>query len=70
MLNATVIDRINITSDLIILRVKPDLEIPTFSAGQYVALGLLGSAPRYNGAEPEPEPVAPDKLIKRAYSIG
>jgi ferredoxin--NADP+ reductase len=44
--------------------------VPEFKAGQYVALGLPGSAVRYNGALPEKETVAPDKIVKRAYSIG
>ncbi len=70
MLNATVVDRVDVTPDLLILRVKPDGGIPPFQPGQYVALGLPGSAPRYPGAEPEPEPAAAGKLIKRAYSIG
>jgi ferredoxin--NADP+ reductase len=70
MLNATVVDRIDITPDLMVLRVKPDAGVPHFLPGQYVALGLPGSAPRMEGAPPETEAVAPDKLIKRAYSIG
>lgn len=70
MLNSTVVDRINVTPELMILRVKPDSGVPSFHPGQYVALGLPGSAPRYEGAPEERETPAPDKLIKRAYSIG
>lgn len=70
MLNSTLIERIEVTPDLLILRVKPDAGVPDFKPGQYVALGLMGVAPRYSGAEPEVEAPAPDKLIKRAYSIG
>ena len=70
MLNSTVVDRIDVTQELMILRVKPDAGVPHFIPGQYVALGLPGAAPRYEGALPEPESPAPDKIIKRAYSIG
>ena len=70
MLNSTLIERIEVTPDLLILRVKPDAGVPDFKPGQYVALGLMGVAPRYIGAEPEVETPAADKLIKRAYSIG
>lgn len=35
-----------------------------------MALGLPGSAPRPAQFPPDKEPYAPDKLIKRAYSIG
>lgn len=70
MLNATVIDRVDVTPELMILRVRPDAGVPSFTPGQYVAIGLLGGATRYAGAAPESETTAPDKLIKRAYSIG
>jgi len=70
MLNATLTKRINLTSELTIFHVKPDAGVPEFSPGQYVALGLPGSAPRMAGAPPEDEKFSPDKLIKRAYSIG
>lgn len=70
MLNSTVVERIDITRELMVLRVKPDAGVPAFIPGQYVALGLTGGVPRYEGAVPEAEAPAPDKLIKRAYSIG
>lgn len=70
MLNSTLIQRIDVTPELLILRVKPDAGVPDFKPGQYVALGLLGSARRYEGAAPEAEAPPADKLIKRAYSIG
>jgi len=70
MLNSTLVNRIEITPELLILQVRPDAGVPEFKAGQYVALGLPGSALRYSGALPEKESVAPDKVIKRAYSIG
>lgn len=70
MLNSTLTDRIEVTPELLILRVKPDSGVPEFKPGQYVALGLPGSADRYHGSLPEKEEAAPDKIIKRAYSIG
>ena len=69
MLNATVIRRSDISSELIILSVRPDAAVKEFLPGQYVALGLLGSAPRLAPLPPETEIVVPNNLIKRAYSI-
>ena len=70
MFNSTVVGRVDITPELMVLQVKPDGGVPAFHPGQYVALGLPGSAPRYPGAPAEAEAPAADKLIKRAYSIG
>jgi ferredoxin--NADP+ reductase len=70
MLNSTLVGRIDITPDLVILQVKPDGGVPNFLPGQYVALGLPGSAPRVEGTTAEPEAPTADKIIKRAYSIG
>ncbi len=70
MLNATVVGRTEITSELMILRVKPDAGVPEFQSGQYVALGLPGAAPRPAHLSADKIELAPDKLIKRAYSIG
>lgn len=70
MLNATVVGRTEITPELIIVRVKPDAGVPEFQSGQYVALGLPGEAPRPANLPPDKAPLAADKLIKRAYSIG
>jgi ferredoxin--NADP+ reductase len=53
-----------------ILRVKPQGEVPEFHPGQYVALGLFPEAPRPAHFPPEREACSPGKLIKRAYSIG
>lgn len=70
MLNATLVKRVNITDELALFYVKPDKEFPDFLPGQYVALGLPGAAPRPPQFPAEREVHAPDKLIKRAYSIG
>lgn len=55
MLNATIVEKIPINDELLILRIKPEIQIPDFKPGQYVALGL---------------PSDDGKLVKRAYSIG
>ena len=69
-LNAIVALRIEISPWLIILRVVPDgWQLPEFEPGQFGVLGLPGSAPRHPLAEPEATPPAPDRLIRRAYSI-
>jgi ferredoxin/flavodoxin---NADP+ reductase len=67
--NATVIGREEINPQLIILRVRPDEELFEFKPGQFGVLGLAGAAPRVPEAEPEDPAPAPDKLIRRAYSI-
>jgi len=70
MLNATVSKKIHVTPDLIILLVVPDHGVADFTPGQYVALALPGSAPRPADFPEEKDLPNPDKLIKRAYSIG
>ena len=70
MLNATLVKRINISDQLAIFHIKPDEGVPDFLPGQYIAIGLPGEAPRAKGYAPDPEEVKPDKIIKRAYSIG
>ena len=69
-LNALVTQRIEVAPGLIILRISPDgWQLPDFQSGQFTVLGLPGSAPRATFSDPEPQPPAPDKLIRRAYSI-
>ncbi len=67
--NATVVQKIQITPNLMILRVATDDPRSEFSAGQYTTLGLYGNEPRSENSEPEAIPSKPDKLIQRAYSI-
>lgn len=69
--NAIVTQRIEITPDLIMLRVAPQgWELPEFEAGQYATLGLPGKAPRCDRSDPEEHPPAdPEKMIMRAYSV-
>lgn len=69
-LNGVVVQRVEVSPGLIILRVVPDgWELPDFKAGQFGVLGLPGSAPRHLVSDPEDEPRAQEKVIKRAYSI-
>lgn len=69
-LNAIVLQRIEVSPGLVILRVVPEgWDLPDFEPGQFAVLGLPGCAPRTAISDPEEEPRAPDKLIKRAYSI-
>ena len=73
-LNATVIQRIEVSMGLVVLRVVPDgWELPEFAAGQFAVLGLPQSATRYSMADQihaeEIDGQKADKLIKRAYSI-
>jgi ferredoxin--NADP+ reductase len=52
------------------LRVAPDgWAFPKFEPGQYVSLGLSGSARRSMLSKPESVAPEPQKLIRRAYSI-
>ena len=67
--NATVVGKIQITPDIIILRVDTDDPRPEFAAGQYTVLGLYGSEPRSANSEDETVPSPTDKLIRRPYSI-
>ncbi len=70
-MNAHVVQRIELNSTLIILRVAPDgWQFSEFIAGQYGVLGLPGRAPRVAHSDKEETPTDPDKLIRRAYSIG
>ena len=69
-LNAIVSQKVEVAPGLVILRVIPDgWELPDFKPGQFVAIGLPGSAPRYQFSEPDPTQLDPEKMIKRAYSI-
>lgn len=68
--NATVIDRQDINEDLFRIRVRPDRELPKFSPGQYVAIGLGYWEPRVQPSQIEEVPEnKQEKLVLRAYSI-
>lgn len=69
-LNAVVAQKNELTPRLMILRIVADgWQLPHFTAGQYVVLGLPPTAPRCELSEQEIKPPPPDKLIRRAYSI-
>ncbi len=70
IMNAVVTHIMQVSPTMKIFRIAPDgWELPQFSAGQFAALGLPGSANRVEGSDPDSEPVAPDKIIRRVYSI-
>lgn len=71
MMNCIVSQRIEITEDLIKLRIIPDdWEMPEFTPGQYSLLGLPGTSERHVIAVDQYPPLKdPDKIIKRAYSV-
>ena len=55
-LNAIVVQNIEVSPGLEILRVVPDgWEFPDFTPGQFAVLGLPGSAPRCRVCDPEDE---------------
>lgn len=69
-LNSVVMQVIQISPIMKIIRIRPlDWELPSYESGQFVALALPASAPRCAEATEEHTEHAPDKLIKRAYSI-
>ena len=67
--NATVVGKILITPDIMTLRVDTDEPRDEFSAGQYTVVGLYGSEERSPNSTPEVEPIDPEKLLQRPYSI-
>ena len=69
-LNSILAQKVEVAPGLIIVRIVPDgWELPEFIPGQYTVLGLPATAPRYMYAEPDPQPLREDKLVRRAYSI-
>lgn len=69
-LNAVVTLRNQVSPWLMILQVVPDGWVfPDFRPGQFASLGLPGNHSRCAAAEPERSTPAPDKLIRRAYSM-
>lgn len=67
--NATVVGRIEMTPDLIILKVDVDEPRGDFEAGQYTVLGLYGYEERSPNSTEETVPSEDEKLIQRPYSI-
>ena len=67
--NATVVGKIMITPDIMVLRVNTDTQRAEFESGQYTVIGLYGSERRSSNSEVEHKTSKPDKLIQRAYSV-
>ncbi len=69
-LNAVVSQKIDVSSDLIILRITPrDWDLVDFKPGQFTMIGLPPSAERHMSSDPDTHEFKPGKLIKRAYSV-
>jgi ferredoxin/flavodoxin---NADP+ reductase len=69
-LNCFVTQVLQVSPIMKIIRIKPDgWQLPEYKPGQFIALGLYGSAPRTEFSTQEHTEVEPEKLIKRAYSI-
>jgi ferredoxin--NADP+ reductase len=68
--NGVIGQKVEVAPGLIILRLFPDgWELPAFKPGQFTILGLYPDAPRIPEAEPEGLLEAPEKMIRRAYSV-
>ncbi len=67
--NATVIGKIMLTPDLMILRVRTDEPRNNFEAGQYTTIGCLASENRSPNSVLTLEQHSPDTMIERPYSI-
>ena len=69
-LNAIVSEVQLLSSETMIIKVTPDdWDIPDYSPGQFMVLGLPSDAPRIEISDPEVNPPASDKTIMRSYSI-
>ena len=67
--NATVVSKVLISPDHMMIKIDPDEARNEFEAGQHTQLGLYGFEKRSSSSEPETIPAEEDKLIKRLYSI-
>lgn len=68
--NSIITQIVQVSPIMKIIRVKPDgWQLPEFTAGQFVALGLYDEVPRCIEATEEFKEPKPGKLIRRAYSI-
>jgi len=67
--NATVIGKIMVTPDLMILRIDTDEPRKEFEAGHHTLLGLYGFEKRSPNSEADALPAPDDMLIQRPYSI-
>lgn len=67
--NATVIGKIMMTPDLMILRVRTDEPRDQFKAGQYTTIGVLAAEQRSTNSAMSLEHIPNDVMITRPYSI-
>jgi ferredoxin/flavodoxin---NADP+ reductase len=68
--NATVVSLRKVHSDLLVMRVRPDLPRPAHKPGQYSTLGMGFWEPRISGVQSEVLAQGDErKLARRAYSI-
>jgi ferredoxin--NADP+ reductase len=68
--NATVAWLHKTHSDLMLVRIRPDYQLPSHKPGQYCSLGLGYWEPRHPDCQPEDVDEADEtRLIRRAYSI-
>lgn len=69
-LNSIVSHIMQVSPTMKIVRVKPDSwDLPDFTAGQFISLGLPESASRIADSTPEEKQYKPGKIIRRMYSI-
>jgi ferredoxin--NADP+ reductase len=70
ILNSVISNIIQVSPTMRIIRIKPDFgNLPDFTAGQFISIGLPATAPRCADSTPEAEEHKPGKMIKRLYSI-
>ena len=67
--NATVIGKIMLTPDLMILRIRTDEPRNEFKAGQFTHIGALSSEGGSSNSVMPLDALKDDFLIKRPYSI-
>lgn len=67
--NSTVMGKILLTPDLMILRLRTDTQRIEFKAGQYTTIGLLAKETRSPHSSVPIDEHEPEFLIKRPYSI-
>ncbi|OGU61057.1 MAG: ferredoxin--NADP(+) reductase [Ignavibacteria bacterium GWF2_33_9] len=67
--NATVVGKIILTPDLMVLRLRTDEPRNEFKAGQYTTIGLLAKESRSQNSSIPIDTLEDDFLIKRPYSI-
>lgn len=69
-LNSIVTHIMQVSPTMKIVRVKPDSwELPEFTAGQFISLGLPAASSKIEGSAPDEKEFKPGKIIRRLYSI-